>query len=428
MLTILAMVGGDGITLVQGANTITINADDFSDDDNYISNVSYDAGTNVITFTRGGTGSLAFNGTINLSDLESTWDLQTDSGVGSKQTISNTDLVTFTGDLNLDVTNIGNTVTIAHTTSAASAITPALSGANVVSLIDIDAYGHITNLSTRALTGGDVDDNYWTLTADTGGTVDVDPLDTVDIKGGDGLVTDLVTGPQVNIEYDLPDVNLQVGSTLSGGDYFLIYDLDGGSGSGQHYKIPASTILAYAILNDAYALSPWDGSGFGASRNSIFDAIESRKFTITADGPTTSSDIHISTEKVGNVDTFSIVGGTDISTTVSGRTVTINNTGTYDNYQYWTIAADSGSENINSTDTLTIGGGTNITTSYDAGTNTLTINGTDLNTTYDLTVPAATTDIRLAGSDATNDDVTISGGTDISVTRVNAQELSLVTI
>ena len=42
---------------------------------------------------------------------------------------------------------------------------------------------------------------------------------------------------------------------------------------------------------------------------------------------------------------------------------------------------------------------------------------TDTNTTYDLSVPASTTKIRLAGSDSTNDDVEIAAGTNVTVTR-----------
>jgi len=47
------------------------------------------------------------------------------------------------------------------------------------------------------------------------------------------------------------------------------------------------------------------------------------------------------------------------------------------------------------------------------------------NTTYDLSVPSATTAIRLAGSDSTNDDVTITGGANVTVTRISATELSI---
>lgn len=50
---------------------------------------------------------------------------------------------------------------------------------------------------------------------------------------------------------------------------------------------------------------------------------------------------------------------------------------------------------------------------------------TDSNTTYDLTVPYDSTKIRLAGSDSTNDDITITGGSNVSVTRTSATELSI---
>jgi hypothetical protein len=51
--------------------------------------------------------------------------------------------------------------------------------------------------------------------------------------------------------------------------------------------------------------------------------------------------------------------------------------------------------------------------------------GTDSNTTYDLTVPAATTAIRLAGSDGTNDDVTLTGGTNVTITRTSATQITI---
>ena len=53
--------------------------------------------------------------------------------------------------------------------------------------------------------------------------------------------------------------------------------------------------------------------------------------------------------------------------------------------------------------------------------------GSDGDTTYDLAVPAATTKIRLTGSDGTNDDVEIAGGTLITVTRTNSAKLTIST-
>ncbi len=50
---------------------------------------------------------------------------------------------------------------------------------------------------------------------------------------------------------------------------------------------------------------------------------------------------------------------------------------------------------------------------------------TDTNTTYTFDVPAATTDLTLTGSDLSTNAVTITGGTDITVTRVTATELKI---
>ena len=46
-------------------------------------------------------------------------------------------------------------------------------------------------------------------------------------------------------------------------------------------------------------------------------------------------------------------------------------------------------------------------------------------TTYTIDVPTATTNINLAGSDSTNDAITLTGGTDITLTRVSASEISI---
>ena len=73
---------------------------------------------------------------------------------------------------------------------------------------------------------------------------------------------------------------------------------------------------------------------------------------------------------------------------------------------------------------------------YDTTTNKLRLyngswvditTGTGANTTYDLSVPASTTKIRLAGSDGTNDDVEITGAGLITVTRDSATKLEITT-
>ena len=46
-------------------------------------------------------------------------------------------------------------------------------------------------------------------------------------------------------------------------------------------------------------------------------------------------------------------------------------------------------------------------------------------TTYTVDVPAATTNINLAGSDGSNDAITLSAGTDISLTHVSTSEIQI---
>lgn len=46
-------------------------------------------------------------------------------------------------------------------------------------------------------------------------------------------------------------------------------------------------------------------------------------------------------------------------------------------------------------------------------------------TTYTVDVPSATTNINLAGSDGSNDAITLTGGTDISLTRISDSEISI---
>ena len=50
---------------------------------------------------------------------------------------------------------------------------------------------------------------------------------------------------------------------------------------------------------------------------------------------------------------------------------------------------------------------------------------TNTNTTYTTSVPSSTTKIRLTGSDSTNDDIEIAGGTNVTVTRNNASKMTI---
>ena len=86
--------------------------------------------------------------------------------------------------------------------------------------------------------------------------------------------------------------------------------------------------------------------------------------------------------------------------------------------------------NPSSTDDITLEAGTGLSISRSGDkitfTNTDTGSGANTNTTYDLLVPTGTTKIRLDPSDGSgNDDITITGGSNITVTRTSANELNI---
>jgi len=66
-------------------------------------------------------------------------------------------------------------------------------------------------------------------------------------------------------------------------------------------------------------------------------------------------------------------------------------------------------------------GGIGITSS----SNTVTITGTASSTTYSLDVPSATTNINLAGSDGSNDAITLVGGTEIQLVRDSGSQITI---
>jgi hypothetical protein len=95
-------------------------------------------------------------------------------------------------------------------------------------------------------------------------------------------------------------------------------------------------------------------------------------------------------------------------------------TGTVDNYQYWTLAGDSGSQQIDSTNTGTFAGGTYITT-VAAATDTLTI-------THDATSRSDTTSSASPGSGGTLDVVdSVTTNSTGHITAINVETVTFPT-
>lgn len=118
-----------------------------------------------------------------------------------------------------------------------------------------------------------------------------------------------------------------------------------------------------------------DGSG-----NFTFQTVSSgstQNLFETVDGDTGSTTANAAT------DTLTIAGGTNIATAVVGDTLTINyvgspNSGEANQNAFSNVQADTGlAEADNTTDTLTIAGGTNITTSVSGDTVTIDYSGSN---------------------------------------------------
>ena len=93
------------------------------------------------------------------------------------------------------------------------------------------------------------------------------------------------------------------------------------------------------------------------------------------------------------------------------------------------IAGQSSVVADSATDTLTLAAGTGIAITTNAGTDTITIASTVTNTdtTYGISAETATggVNLRLTGSDAATDNVKLTAGTNITLTRTSADEITI---
>ena len=170
--------------------------------------------------------------------------------------------------------------------------------------------------------------------------------------------------------------------------------VNGGPSDGQ--------VLKWVAANNKWQPAN-DEQGTGGSGGTTQNLFE----TVNADTGTT-------TASAAN-DTLIIAGGTNISTSISGDTVTIDMTGSLgdpDQNVFTTFGADNGTTTATTTtDTLTFTGGTGITTNLNAGAITIT---NDSPNVVQNVLQSLSGDTGSYTADASDSSFTIAGGTGIT--------------
>jgi hypothetical protein len=94
-----------------------------------------------------------------------------------------------------------------------------------------------------------------------------------------------------------------------------------------------------------------------------------------------------------------------------------------------TISTPSGTSPVadSSTDTLNLVAGSNITITGDSSSDSITFAATDTNTTYSISAETVSggANLRLTGSDAATDDVKFEGSGSVTVTRTDANTVTI---
>tara|TARA_B100000131_G_scaffold317578_1_gene359824 strand:+ start:9477 stop:10973 length:1497 start_codon:yes stop_codon:yes gene_type:complete len=284
----------------------------------------------------------------------------------------------------------------------------------------------------------DVGGNY--IVSSSAGDVVIKPDSTGDIKfwaGGSGQAYAVCDGADGFFKWNAPytdEASLPSASTYhgmfahahdTGKGYFshnaawiplisenssisLLSDVDttvsGGPSDGQVLKWNASN-TKWEPANDETTA----GGGGGSTQN-LFETINADTGTTTASAAT---------------DTLIFAGGTNISTSITGDTVTIAMTGTLgdpDQNLFSTIGSDAGNKTAASaTSTINFIGGTSISTAVSGDNLTITNDAPNIVQNVLQTATADTGSYTAAASDST---LTVTGGTNIS-TSISGSTLTI---
>tara|TARA_Y200000002_G_scaffold258909_1_gene214689 strand:+ start:247 stop:3111 length:2865 start_codon:yes stop_codon:yes gene_type:complete len=269
-------------------------------------------------------------------------------------------------------------------------ITPATASTNLT-LLSGGGIDFSLNNSTKELTftntTPNVDQNIFANVAVSG-------QPTVTTASTNEVLT-FVAGTNVSITTDNTAKSVTINSTASGGNQNLFSEV-AVTGGGSNIVADSNT--------DTLTFTA--GTGISINANPTTDTI-----SITNTSPNVNQNVFEtfnadsgSYVAAAATDEFNIVGGTDISTSITGSTLTINYTGGGggggSQNLFATVAGDSGSTTANTqTDTLTVAGGNDIATSITG--DTVTISASRTRTTANVTTGSiannSSTDATITG-------------------------------
>jgi len=230
--------------------------------------------------------------------------------------------------------------------------------------------------------------------------ITIEKLNVVDGNNGDVLSTD----GNGNLSFVSPN-NISTTDNLTEGVNNL-YFTNARADARADLRIAAAEI---SDLNNVNATSPTTGNALvwnGVSGQWEAGAVASSQnlyATFTADSGSTTAN--------STTDTFNIVGGTGISTAISGDTITITNTGgsgTQNVFQNIAVAGQNTVAADNTADTLTLAEGSGLTITTNNVNDTITFAVDNANK-----FTSVVSDNGTVTPSTTNDAVTIAGGTGI---------------
>jgi hypothetical protein len=230
------------------------------------------------------------------ADNYGNWGLYTDNTF--RNNITSGENVNFLGGNSITVSySATNNITINHADTSTQASLTALTGANVVSDIDLDGFGHVTALSTREMTLADFDANLSSF-------VSTFTLPTVDGSNGQVLTTNgsgtlSFTDAAGGGSYSNSDVDAHLNTSTAannqvlswtGSDYDWIDQSAGGDGLTQE-QLDTLEILQddsayfYTSIGDLYDLSSPKGpnSSIQINDDGIFGGYSSLTYNTTSE-------------------------------------------------------------------------------------------------------------------------------------------------